>query len=133
MSVENVAIKGAKTGGNYSLKGFEKNGEFIGKNTLSEIGDFLKSDSFKKVLGVGITVGAIYLFGPCVLTAKLIKDLIIDKCILDKQKSPMDIVRNSVQATKETMERVNANPELDKVSHSVRNVGNREFDKDGER
>ena len=133
MSVESVAIKGVKTEGKYSLKGFEKNGKFISKDTLSELGDFLKSEPIKKVLGIGLTVGALYLFGPCAITAKMFKELVVDKCILDKQKSPMESVRNSVQATKDTMQRISADSELDKLGNGARNTENRVFDKGGER
>lgn len=37
MGVSSVAIKGAKTVGKYSLKGFEKGGNFIGRNSFSII------------------------------------------------------------------------------------------------
>ncbi len=133
MSVGSVAIKGAKTVGKYSLKGFEKGGKFIGRNTMRAAGGIIKSSPVKKVLGIGMTVGTMYLFGPAIITAKLFKDLVIDNCILDKQKSPMDSVRTSVQATKDTLQRTVADPTLDMVGNGVRNVGNKVFDKGGER
>ena len=43
MGVSSVALKGAKTVGKYSLKGFEKGGKFIGRNSLALLGNTIKS------------------------------------------------------------------------------------------
>ena len=133
MGVGNIAIKGAKTVGKYSLKGFEKGGKFIGRNSMNLLGSAIKSSPVKKVLGIGMTVGALCLFGPALITAKLFKDLVIDNCILDKKTSVMDSVRSTVESTRDTMQKAIADPALDKLGNGVRHAGNKIFDKGGER
>ena len=133
MSVGSVAIKGAKTVGKYSLKGFEKGGKFIGRNSLALLGNTIKSKPVKQVAGIGMTVGAMYLFGPVIISAKLFKDLVIDNCIFDKNKSVMDSVKSSLEMTKDTMQKTIVNPVLDALGNTVRNTGDKIFDKGGER
>lgn len=133
MGVSSVAIKGAKTVGKYSLKGFEKGGKFIGRNSLALLGNTIKSKPVKQVAGIGMTVGAMYLFGPVIISAKLFKDLVIDNCIFDKNKSVMDSVKSSIEMTKDTMQKTIVNPVLDALGNTVRNTGDKIFDKGGER
>lgn len=133
MGVSSVAIKGAKTVGKYSLKGFEKGGKFIGRNSLALLGNTIKSKPVKQVAGIGMTVGAMYLFGPVIISAKLFKDLVIDDCIFDKNKSVMDSVKSSLEMTKDTMQKTIVNPVLDALGNTVRNTGDKIFDKGGER
>ncbi len=133
MGVSSVAIKGAKTVGKYSLKGFEKGGKFIGRNSLALLGNTIKSKPVKQVAGIGMTVGAMYLFGPVIISAKLFKDLVIDNCIFDKNKSVMDSVKSSLEMTKDTMQKTIVNPVLDALGNTVRNTGDKIFDKGGER
>ncbi len=133
MGVSSVAIKGAKTVGKYSLKGFEKGGKFIGRNSLALLGNTIKSKTVKQVAGIGMTVGAMYLFGPVIISAKLFKDLVIDNCIFDKNKSVMDSVKSSIEMTKDTMQKTIVNPVLDALGNTVRNTGDKIFDKGGER
>ena len=121
MGVSSVAIKGAKTVGKYSLKGFEKGGNFIGRNSLALLENAIKSKPVKQVAGIGMTVGAMYLFGPAIITAKLFKDLVIDNCIFNNNKSVMDSVKTI------------ADPVLDTLGNTVRNTGDKIFDKGGER
>lgn len=133
MGVSSVAIKGPKTVGKYSLKGFEKGGKFIGRNSLALLGNTIKSKPVKQVAGIGMTVGAMYLFGPVIISAKLFKDLVIDNCIFDKNKSVMDSVKSSIEMTKDTMQKTIVNPVLDALGNTVRNTGDKIFDKGGER
>lgn len=133
MGVSSVAIKGAKTVGKYSLKGFEKGGKFIGRNSLALLGNTIKSKPVKQVAGIGMTVVAMYLFGPVIISAKLFKDLVIDNCIFDKNKSVMDSVKSSIEMTKDTMQKTIVNPVLDALGNTVRNTGDKIFDKGGER
>lgn len=133
MGVSSVAIKGPKTVGKYSLKGFEKGGKFIGRNSLALLGNTIKSKPVKQVAGIGMTVGAMYLFGPVIISAKLFKDLVIDNCIFDKNKSVMDSVKSSLEMTKDTMQKTIVNPVLDALGNTVRNTGDKIFDKGGER
>ena len=133
MGVSSVAIKGPKTVGKYSLKGFEKGGKFIGRNSLALLGNVIKSKPVKQVAGIGMTVGAMYLFGPVIISAKLFKDLVIDNCIFDKNKSVMDSVKSSIEMTKDTMQKTIVNPVLDALGNTVRNTGDKIFDKGGER
>lgn len=133
MGVSSVAIKGAKTVGKYSLKGFEKGGKFIGRNSLALLGNTIKSKPVKQVAGIGMTVGAMYLFGPVIISAKLFKDLVIDNCIFDKNKSVMDSVKSSLEMTKDTMQKTIVNPVLDALGNTVRNTEDKIFDKGGER
>ena len=133
MGVSSVAIKGPKTVGKYSLKGFEKGGKFIGRNSLALLGNVIKSKPVKQVAGIGMTVGAMYLFGPVIISAKLFKDLVIDNCIFDKNKSVMDSVKSSIEIIKDTMQKTIVNPVLDALGNTVRNTGDKIFDKGGER
>lgn len=133
MGVSNVAIKGAKTVGKYSLKGFEKGGKFIGRNSLALLGNVIKSKPVKQVAGIGMTVGAMYLFGPAIISAKLFKDLIIDNCIFNKNKSVMDSVKSSIEMTKNTVQKTIADPVLDTLGNTVKHTGNIIFSKGGER
>jgi len=125
MGVSSVAIKGAKTVGKYSLKGFEKGGNFIGRNSLALLENAIKSKPVKQV--------AMYLFGPAIITAKLFKDLVIDNCIFNNNKSVMDSVKSSIEMTKDTMQKTIADPVLDTLGNTVRNTGDKIFDKGGER
>lgn len=133
MSVGSVAIKGAKTVGKYSLKGFEKGGKFIGRNSLALLGNVVKSKPVKQVAGIGMTIGAMYLFGPAIITAKLFKDLVIDNCIFNKNKSVMDSVKSSIEMTKDTMQKTIADSVLDSIGNGIRHAGDKIFDKGGER
>lgn len=133
MGVSSVAIKGAKTVGKYSLKGFEKGGKFIGRNSLALLGSAIKSKPVKQVAGIGMNVGAMYLFGPAIITAKLFKDLVIDNGIFNKNKSVMDSVKSSIEMTKDTIQKTIAEPVLDTLGNAVRNTGDKIFDKGGER
>lgn len=130
MSASSVAIKGVKTGGSYSLKGFEKDGKFIGKNAVNLLGNVLKSKPVKTVAGIGMTIGSLYLFGPSIITAKVFKELVIDNCILDKKKSVMDSVRDTVEANKDTLQKAVVNPALE---NDARHTEDKIFDKGGER
>ena len=121
MSVESVAIKGVKTEGKYSLKGFEKNGKFISKDTLSELGDFLKSEPIKKVLGIGLTVGALYLFGPAIITAGAIKGLALDP-LLGKNPNVVQSVMDTVRGTNEILRSV-SDPVLEGVADITKGLG----------
>lgn len=133
MGVSSGAIKGAKTVGKYSLKGFEKGGKFIGRNSLALLGSAIKSKPVKQVAGIGMTVGAMYLFGPAIITAKLFKDLVIDNGIFNKNKSVMDSVKSSIEMTKDTIQKTIAEPVLDTLGNAVRNTGDKILDKGGER
>lgn len=133
MGASSVAIKGAKTVGKYSLKGFEKGGNFIGRNSIALLENAIKSKPVKQVAGIGMTVGAMYLFGPAIITAKLFKDLVIDNCIFNNNKSVMDSVKSSIEMTKDTMQKTIADPVLDTLGNTVKNTGDKIFDKGGER
>lgn len=96
-------------------------------------GGIIKSSPVKKVAGIGMTVGTMYLFGPAIVSARLFKDLVIDNCILGKQKSPMESVKNSVQATYATLQKSIADPGLEKLGRGVGKTGEIIFNKGGER
>lgn len=133
MGVSSVAIKGVKTEGPYSLKGFEKDGTFIGRNSIELLGNEIKRNPEKQVAGIGMTVGPMYLFRPPRITAKGFKDLVMYNGIFNKNKSVMDSVKSSIEMTKDTMQKTIANPVLDTLENTVRNTGDKIFDKGGER
>ena len=80
-----------------------------------------------------MTIGAMYLFGPAIITAKLFKDLVIDNCIFNKNKSVMDSVKSSIEMIKDTMQKTIADPVLDSIGNGIRHAGDKIFDKGGER
>lgn len=133
MGVSNVAIKRARTEDKYLLKGFEKDGKFIGRNSMELLGNEIKRTPEKQVAGIGMTVGEMYLFGPPRITAKDFKDLVMDNAIFNKNKSVMESVRSSIEITKNTMQKTIADPVLDTLGNTVRNTGDKIFDKGGER
>lgn len=133
MGISSVAIKGAKTVGKYSLKGFEKGGKFIGKNAIQMLGNAIKSKPAKTIAGIGLTIGTMYLFGPAIITAKLYKDLVIDNCIFGHKKSVIESIKSSVEMTKDTLQKAIVEPTLDTLGDAVKFTGEQIFDKDGGR
>ncbi len=133
MGTKDIMINGAKTIGKYSLKGFIKGGQFIGRNTMNILGNIAKSAPSKKVVGLGATIATTYLFAPAIVTAKMYKDLVIDNGILGKQISPIQSLQSSMELTKDVVEKSITDKTLDTLGNGVKSVGNRMFGEGGER
>ena len=133
MATRDIIINGARTVGKYSLKGFMKGGKFIGRNAMNVVGNMAKSTPSKKVVGLGATVVATYLFAPAIVTARMFKDLVIDNGILGKQISPMQSLQDSIRATNEFVEKNITDPALDTLGNGVKSAGDKIFGEGGER
>ncbi len=123
--VKRKDIKGAKTEGKYTLKGFEKAGKFI-SSKLSNVKNFINSEKMKKVTGIGLSIGSIYMFGANMITAKLFYNLVIKKCILNsKEKSPLDSLKFTLELNKNTL---NKTQNIEKIEENRQNTEDKRRD-----
>ena len=133
MKVNDIKIKEPKTEGLYTLKGFEKDGIYVGKNTIQMPRNILQSRPTKEIPGVGMQVRPSYLFSPAKFTAEAFKAVAIDETIFNKQKSVMETVKSTIEQTKDTLKHTISDIALNSVYDKTRNTEEKDFDKGGER
>ena len=116
-----LAIKGAKTMGKCTLKALQIGGKTVASTSLKATGNLLNSRAMKKVLGIGLTVGALYLFGPAIITAGTIKGLALDP-LLGKNPNVVQSVMDTVRGTNEILRSV-SDPVLEGVADITKGLG----------
>lgn len=133
MKVNDIKIKEAKTEGIHTLKGFEKDGIYVGRNHIQTSRNFMQSKTTKEIPGVGMKVRPSYLFGPAKFTAGAFRDLAIDESIFNKQTSVMEAVKSTIENTKDTLKHTISDITLNNMHDKARNTEEKDFDKGGER
>lgn len=116
-----LAIKGAKTMGKCTVKALQIGGKTVASTSLKATGNLLNSRAMKKVLGIGLTVGALYLFGPAIITAGAIKGLALDP-LLGKNPNVVQSVMDTVRGTNEILRSV-SDPVLEGVADITKGLG----------
>lgn len=115
-----IAISGAKTMGKYTSKALVIGGKAVTCASLKALSGVLKSKAMKNVVGIGLTVGALYLFGPALLTAGAVKGLAIDP-LLGKNPNVIQGVMNTIRETNEVLKSV-SDPVLDGIGELPKNL-----------
>ena len=108
-----LAIKGAKTMGKCTAKALVVGGKTVTCASLRALSGVVKSKAMKSVVGLGLTVGALYLFGPALVTAGVVKGLAIDP-LLGKNPNVIQGVMDTVRGTNEVLKSI-SDPVLDGI------------------
>ncbi len=133
MKVNNIKIKDARTEGKYILKGFEKDGIYVGRNPIQMSKNFMQSKSTKEIPGVGMQIRPSYLFGPAKVTADAFKSFAVEENIFNKQISVMEAVKATIENTKTTLKHTISDIVLNPTHDKTRNTEEKDFNKGGER
>ena len=116
-----LAIKGAKTMGKCTAKALVVGGKTVTCASLKALSGVVKSKAMKSVVGLGLTVGALYLFGPAIITAGAIKGLALDP-LLGKNPNVVQSVMDTVRGTNEILRSV-SDPVLEGVADITKGLG----------
>ncbi len=133
MKVNEIKIREPKTEGKYTLKGFEKDGIYVGKNPIQMSKNLMQSKHTKEISGVGMQVRPSYLFRPAKVTAEAFKGLAIEENIFNKQTSVMEAVKSTIENTKATLKHTISDIELNSTHDKIKNTEEKAFNKGGER